>query len=233
MDETLACAALALFGLAALLPAAARRLSLSRAKHPSLAGHSRMASLVAALVPGYAYDEEQFFASDGAAAPVVAQRRAGLRALSDLFARRFAGSLTLTAEARSAISDLQFIGAYRVPFQYAPYLRTQIAVGSFVRSSDGVTVTDLDGNRFHDLTGSYGVNLFGNDFYKSCIAEGAARVQELGPVLGAYHPCVADIVRRLRALSGLDEVSFHMSGTEAVMQAVRLRSEERRVGKEC
>ena len=29
-------------------------------------------------------------------------------------------------------------------------------------------------------------------------------------------------VHRLRALSGLDEISFHMSGTEAVMQAVRL-----------
>jgi glutamate-1-semialdehyde 2,1-aminomutase len=33
---------------------------------------------------------------------------------------------------------------------------------------------------------------------------------------------VADNVARLRAISGLDEVSFHMSGTEAVMQAVRL-----------
>jgi glutamate-1-semialdehyde 2,1-aminomutase len=33
---------------------------------------------------------------------------------------------------------------------------------------------------------------------------------------------VADIVERLQRLSGLDAVSFHMSGTEAVMQAVRL-----------
>ena len=32
----------------------------------------------------------------------------------------------------------------------------------------------------------------------------------------------ADNVRRLCEISGLDEVSFHMSGTEAVMQAVRL-----------
>ena len=41
-------------------------------------------------------------------------------------------------------------------------------------------------------------------------------------MLGAYHPCVLDNVQRLREISGLDEVSFHMSGTEAVMQAVRL-----------
>ena len=41
-------------------------------------------------------------------------------------------------------------------------------------------------------------------------------------MLGPYHPVIADNVARLCAISGLDEVSFHMSGTEAVMQAVRL-----------
>ena len=40
--------------------------------------------------------------------------------------------------------------------------------------------------------------------------------------MGPYHPIVADNVTRLKQISGLDEVSFHMSGTEAVMQAVRL-----------
>jgi glutamate-1-semialdehyde 2,1-aminomutase len=85
-----------------------------------------------------------------------------------------------------------------------------------------VTVTDLDGNVFFDLTGSYGVNLFGNDFYKKSIAEGAKIAGDLGPVLGPYHPVVADNTTRLRAISGMDEVSYHMSGTEAVMQAVRL-----------
>ena len=41
-------------------------------------------------------------------------------------------------------------------------------------------------------------------------------------MLGPYHPVITDNVRRLCEISGLDEVSFHMSGTEAVMQAVRL-----------
>ncbi len=89
--------------------------------------------------------------------------------------------------------------------------------------SVGITgVTDPDGNRYFDLAGSYGVNLLGHDFYKGCMARGLERVRELGVVLGPYHPVMVDIVRRLRAISGLDEVSFHMSGTEAVMQAVRL-----------
>jgi len=30
-----------------------------------------------------------------------------------------------------------------------------------------------------------------------------------------YHPVVADNVTRLCGISGLDEVSFHMSGTES------------------
>ena len=41
-------------------------------------------------------------------------------------------------------------------------------------------------------------------------------------MLGSYHPVITDNVKRLCEISGLDEVSFHMSGTEAVMQAVRL-----------
>jgi glutamate-1-semialdehyde 2,1-aminomutase len=85
-----------------------------------------------------------------------------------------------------------------------------------------VTLTDVDGNRRYDVTGSYGVNVFGNDFYKDCIARGSERVRDLGPVLGSYHPVVAYNVKRLLEISGMDEVSFHMSGTEAVMQAVRL-----------
>jgi glutamate-1-semialdehyde 2,1-aminomutase len=91
-----------------------------------------------------------------------------------------------------------------------------------MESSAGVTVTDVDGNVFYDLTGSYGVNIFGYDFYKECIASAEARAHALGPVLGSYHPVVADNVKRLCDISGLDEISFHMSGTEAVMQAVRL-----------
>src|SRR5262249_15077109 len=62
----------------------------------------------------------------------------------------------------------------------------------------------------------------GYDFYKETIARGFESVRELGPLLGAYHPVIAENVKRLKEISGLDEVSFHMSGTEAVMQAVRL-----------
>ena len=44
------------------------------------------------------------------------------------------------------MSDLQFTGAYRVPFQYSRFVRQHLKAGAFVQSSAGVTVTDLDGN---------------------------------------------------------------------------------------
>lgn len=208
--------------LALAAPMIKRRIDLSRAKHRSLAGHSRMAKRLARWLPGYAYDETEFFACDGAAPEVVARRRAAFEALATGLASRHPKTLAMTAQAREGLADLQFTGRYRVPFQFSPIVSERLKVGAFVQSADGVTLTDLDGFCFHDLTGSYGVNVFGVDFYKACMAEGAARVQDLGMVLGAYHPCVAGNVRRLREISGLDEVSFHMSGTEAVMQAVRL-----------
>ncbi len=208
--------------LATVLPRIKRRLELSRAKHPSLAGHSRMAKRVARLIPFYEYDEARFFSADQAPAEIAERRRAGFMALSALYQTRFARSAALTAEAAQHISDLQFTGSYRVPFQFSRYVRQHLKGGSFLQSSNGVKVTDLDGNELYDLTGSYGVNVFGYDFYKECMAEGSRRVEALGPVLGAYHSVVADNAKRLCAISGLDEVSFHMSGTEAVMQAVRL-----------
>jgi glutamate-1-semialdehyde 2,1-aminomutase len=198
------------------------RLALSRAKHPSLAGHSKMSRRLARLIPFYEFDEAEFFRSDGAPPEFAAKRREGFLRLSSLYQQRFAQTRRLTSEASEGISDLQFTQTYRVPFQYSRLVRQHLGAGAFLQSSQGVTVTDLDGNELFDLTGSYGVNVFGTDFYKECIASAEKRAHALGPVLGAYHPVVAANVARLREISGLDEVSFHMSGTEAVMQAVRL-----------
>ncbi len=198
------------------------RLQLSKAKHPSLSGHSKMSRRMAKLLPYYGFDGRRLFNSDGAPEPIAVQRRQGFEKLAAGLHAKSPLSIALSVELEDAISDLQFTNAYRVPFQYARYVQEKIKLGAVVTESSGTRVRDLDGNWSYDLTGSYGVNVFGYDFYKSCLDEGAAMVRELGPVLGAYHPVIADNVRKLKHISGLDEVSFHMSGTEAVMQAVRL-----------
>jgi glutamate-1-semialdehyde 2,1-aminomutase len=221
-QTTIAFYGLGAAALATSLVTLRRRLELSQAKHRSLAGHARIARRLAGFIPFYEYDEAQFFCSDRAPHEIVERRRAAFTRLSALYKKRFAETLRRTTEASTGISDLQFTDAYRVPFQYSRLVRTRLPSATFVQSSDGVTVTDLDGNRFYDLTGSYGVNVFGYDFYKGSIERGAARVRDLGPVLGPYHPVIVENVEHLKRISRLDEVSFHMSGTEAVMQAVRL-----------
>src|SRR5713226_930924 len=218
----LALAGAAVVGTAAIFPKLRARLALSRAKHRSLTGHAKMSRLVARLIPFYEFDIGDFFRSDVAPPAVATRRQDGFFRLAQIYQQMFSRSRQMTLQASERISDLQFTEAYRVPFQYSRLVREHLSTGSFVQSSAGVTVTDLDGNIFYDLTGSYGVNIFGNDFYKDCIAKAEARAHALGPVLGPYHPVIADNVARLCAISGLDEVSFHMSGTEAVMQAVRL-----------
>jgi glutamate-1-semialdehyde 2,1-aminomutase len=219
--------AYALYGLAALAlvwasARAKRRLELSLAKHPSLTGHARMARRIASLIRFYEYDESRFFSSDDAPHEIAERRRAGFARLARLYEERFPKTRLATEKVKGSISDLQFTDAYRVPFQYSRLVRERLTAGTFVESSAGVTLSDLDGNRLYDLTGSYGVNVLGYDFYKDCMERGLARTRALGPVLGPYHPMVAYNVERLKQISGLDEVSFHMSGTEAVMQAVRL-----------
>jgi glutamate-1-semialdehyde 2,1-aminomutase len=198
------------------------RLALSAAKHRSLAGHARWSRRIARLLPFYEYSEERFFRADDAPELVAAGRHAAFKRLAELFATRFARSAGLTGELAKSVSDMQFTARYRVPFQFSRIVRENLKGGSFLQASHGVQLTDLDGNQFYDLAGSYGVNVFGYDFYKDCIDRGAALVRELGPVLGTYHPIMSYNVQRLREISGLEEVSFHMSGTEAVMQAVRL-----------
>jgi glutamate-1-semialdehyde 2,1-aminomutase len=217
-------AALMLAGLLAVLLAMKlrARLALSRAKHRSLAGHSRLSRRIATLVPRYAFDDADFFRADDASAEIADRRRAAFEGLSRRAAATSARTLDQTAEAAPHISDLQFTESYRVPFPFSPIVKMHLPAGSFLASSNGVQVTDLDGNACYDLTGSYGVNLLGYDFYKACMERGARRVNVLGPVLGSYPSLVADNVTRLARISGKEEISFHMSGTEAVMQAVRL-----------
>ncbi len=195
---------------------------LSRAKHRSLAGHPFTALTLSRLMPGYSYDEDHFYAADNAPDDVVSRRRRGLARLRDQFQTRAPRTLAASATLREGISDADFVNAYRVPFQFRDIVQKALPVPTVVEKTEGSRVCDLDGNWSYDLGGSYGVNVFGVEFYKENIDRAVERARDVGLVLGTYHPVVVDNVARLKAISGMDEVTFHMSGTEAVMQAVRL-----------
>ena len=216
-------------GIAAGLAAAAWllrklqvRLRLSRAKHPSLRGHARLSRRLASILPFYEYEEAEAFACDGADEETVARRRAAFVRLSETLADGRHRTLEASAGLEPRVSDMQFTNANRVPFQFRRVVMDNLVPGAVGTATSGVMVRDLDGNWSYDLAGSYGVNLLGYDFYKDAIDRGVERVREIGPLLGPYHPLIQENVEIICGISGLDEVSFHMSGTEAVMQAVRL-----------
>src|SRR5579871_4829151 len=154
------------------------RIELSRAKHRSLAGHARLGRLISRMLPFYEFDEHQFFQADGAPEDVARQRRTAFTELATLYAQRFPITSRLTQEAQTGIADLQFTSRYRVPFQFSRMVRQHLSPGAFVQSSSGPILTDLDGNRFYDLTGSYGVNVFGYEFYKGCIERGMEQARQ-------------------------------------------------------
>src|SRR5262249_61276771 len=100
------------------------RVALSKGKHRSLSGYSRMARRIAAMVPYYEYGEERFFRVDGAPADVAVRREDGFRRLSRLCAERYPETVRLTAAGKDSISDLPFTDAYRVPFPFSPFVPT-------------------------------------------------------------------------------------------------------------
>ncbi|WP_439106846.1 aminotransferase class III-fold pyridoxal phosphate-dependent enzyme [Congregibacter sp.] len=198
------------------------RLRLSRAKHASVRGHAKWSRRLARLVPYYSFGDENYFCADGAPSEIDLARRKAMQGLRRNVLASQPQSLAYSSSLQDSVSDVNFTAAYRVPFPFREGLPDELKQGSIIEESSGVQVRDIDGNWRYDLTGSYGVNVFGYDFYKACMDDAQRLVGDMGPVLGPYHPIVKDNVERIKSVSGLDEVSFHMSGTEAVMQAVGL-----------
>ena len=168
------------------------------------------------------YSDEEFFRADGAAEPWVERRQQGLARLASFLRARYPRCADWGDALRTSFSDLRFTDANRVPFPFARFMRDHFNQCAVVTASDGPRLQDLDGHWTLDVGGSYGVNVAGFARYKEWMARGLERVQDLGPVLGPLHPVVAENTTLLKSVSGLDEVSFHMSGTEAVMAAVRM-----------
>src|SRR6202045_300159 len=133
----LSLAGAAIVGTAAIFPKLRERLALSRAKHHSLTGHSKMSRRVAGLIPFYEFDISHFFNSDGAPPAVATQRQDGFFRLANIYKDRFAKGRELTLQVSTQISDLQFTETYRVPFQYSRLVREHLSTSAFAGASEG------------------------------------------------------------------------------------------------
>jgi len=91
----------------------------------------------------------------------------------------------------------------------------------FVASAAGATLTDVDGNRYIDLFGSWGPMLFGHAFLPAveAIREAAGRSASFGASTAAEAD-LAELVQQ--CFPSIEKLRFVSSGTEACMSAIRL-----------
>jgi len=201
---------------------AVRRLIRTAVTLPALALLPVFSRWLSNWVKSRDYTEEEFLCADGAGEPWVKRRKQALDRLAIFLRGQNQRSITWANAIRESFSDLRFTDANRVPFPFMRVMRDKFDLCSVVTASQGPKLRTLDGQLTLDVSGSYGVNVAGFDYYKTWIEKGWNLVKDLGPVLGPLHPVVAENIRMLKSVSELDEVSFHMSGTEAVMAAVRM-----------
>lgn len=86
--------------------------------------------------------------------------------------------------------------------------------------ADGAYIWDVDGNKYIDLTGDNGVNLFGHQppFMKKALI---ARLEQGYPLV-AYSEDLFQAAKLFCELTGHERMVFAQSGTESVMWAVRI-----------
>ena len=172
------------------------------------------------LLPRFAIKKADFFSSDGCSAEVATKRRKALEELQKRWSTKYSQCLKFGHELKTLISDVRFTsGRCFPPFNAVTneYLDPSMALAK----TDGPNVIDIDENSALDISGSYGVNVCGYEAYKKFITAGWAAAKDKGLYLGSLDETTLENIKMIQSISGLGEVSFHMSGTEAVMAAVR------------
>ncbi|MGF6126917.1 glutamate-1-semialdehyde aminotransferase/acyl carrier protein [Pseudomonas frederiksbergensis] len=85
---------------------------------------------------------------------------------------------------------------------------------------NGAEVRDLDGNDYVDMTMGFGSHLFGHspEFVSRALKEQI----DQGFGLGTRHALALEVAQLVCEITGMDRVAFVNSGTEAIMNAVRV-----------
>lgn len=110
-----------------------------------------------------------------------------------------------------------------IPGGVSSPVRAFNAVGGtprFIQSARGARLTDVDGNEYVDLVGSWGPMLLGHAHPEvlAAVAEAVAR----GTSYGAPTVPEVELAEEIVARTPVERVRFVSSGTEATMSAIRL-----------
>jgi amino acid adenylation domain-containing protein len=122
-------------------------------------------------------------------------------------------SKRLTQEYRSVLADNRIAMGFR-------FSTKEIHYPLQIVSSYGSKIRDVDDNEYIDLAMGFGVNLLGHR--PAPVTAAIEQQLHTGWQLGPQSVLTGEVAKKVIAFTGMERVSFHNSGTEAVMTAVRL-----------
>ena len=189
--------------------------------------------ILSAIMPLFHYDGATFYNVDGSTDAVAARRRESLKQLSLRWGPAgtrksdapFGGpdATDRLASVRQYLADTRFTKTVSAFFPFQKYIKTQLDP-SFVLDSvtDDNHIIDQDGTKLFDCDNSFGVNVLGYKHYKQFLSQGFNDAKDRSVCLGKLTPQVTTNALRICRIANKEQCSFHMSGTEAIMGAVRL-----------
>jgi len=110
-------------------------------------------------------------------------------------------------------SDNRNSAGFKLPWKEACY---QICL----EEAKGGILWDIDGNKYVDIAGSFGVNFLGHS-HPAVINE-VNRQLAKGFALGAQNELAGEVAKLICEFTGNDRCAFMNSGTEAILMAIRL-----------
>jgi len=165
---------------------------------------------------------EEFFRADSPPEEIAKKREEALDRLEKSWKEKWGSVAETQTYLKKHFSDLRFkaSGFESMYPIFQEVINKALDPITLVEKTETCWITDTTGHKFLDASGAYGVNCFGYTKSKEFLAAGQKVADEVGPCLGPLHPCVRENIELLLKLYNKEEVSFHMSGTEAIMSAV-------------
>jgi iturin family lipopeptide synthetase A len=157
-------------------------------------------------------------------AVLTARQRSHIARLAERHGARTAGSKRRKAESHAVLADARAAAGYRVDLPAAQrqiwQAMKELAYPIVGQRSQGSHIWDVDGNEYVDFTMGFGVHLFGHGapFLVEAVEEELRRGAQIGPQAGR----AAEAAELIQELTGVERLTFCVTGSEAVMVALRL-----------
>ena len=181
------------------------------------------------LMPMFHYEGDDFFSADDVPAAVAKSRKESLAALSKRWGRAGeregdnSSAVDRLSTVRKYIADVRFTKTTSSFFPFQKTIASRLDPNFILeRVTDDNHIVDVDGTKLWDAACSFGVNVIGYKHYKEFLARGFEVAKNSSVCLGQLTPQVERNAERICAIANKEQCSFHMSGTEAIMGAVRL-----------